>query len=117
MRKREIWLVALCAAGAVAACVDVQGGEVGTYGSPCGSGFQALLLCGREAGGADPQGSTSPDNDRPATCADACAVLVSCNSSGGSVSDCTGECIAEAPLQSLLDCIVAAGCEYQTCVP
>ena len=115
MKRNSLWLGALCAASWFAACVDTESGDRGTYASPCGSTFRALLLCGRESGGADPQSPPGPGITRPATCADACEILVACGS--GSASECTDECLAEAPAQSLLDCVVAEGCNYRACVP
>jgi hypothetical protein len=102
----------------VAACVDVESGEMGVYGSPCGSSFHELLLCDREAGGADPGAGGGPggeQGDGPATCADACEVLVACQ--GGSVPECTAECTSSMPSQSLLQCIVDMGCAFESCIP
>lgn len=109
-----------CAAGlAAAGCVDVEGGDRGTYGSPCGTSFRALLLCGRESGGADPRGSTGGGGPAggggAATCADACNVVASCVSELD-VAECIAECEGGVP-QSLIDCIVANGCNYpQACL-
>jgi hypothetical protein len=97
------------------ACVDVEGGESGTYGSPC-SNYGGLLLCGRENGGADPQGSGGGGGGAGApagnTCNDACEVAAGCFPGEIDLAECESQCAQQPIPQPLIDCIVDNGCNY-----
>jgi hypothetical protein len=103
---------------ATASCVDVDQGESGSYGSPCSS-WGDLLLCGRESGGADPQGggSGSPGGgSQAATCDTVCEVVVGCFPGQITQQQCVTSCLEEGIPQASLDCIMANQCNYpQAC--
>ena len=109
-------LVLAALLAAAASCVDVEGGEIGTYGSPCGN-YGGLLLCGRESGGADPEGSGGtggPGGGQPdgADCDSVCEVVVSCCPGQITQAECAASCRENPIPQATLDCIIANQCNY-----
>ncbi len=114
MRREALALAIAACAGA--ACVDATEGEQGVYGSPCATGFNQVLLCGRESGGADPNpgGGTTGGGEQPYTCADACQQFADCGffQEPGDQAQCEAECPAGSnPAQ--LECIRDAGCSIE----
>jgi hypothetical protein len=91
----------------LAGCIDVEGGHQATYQTPCGT-FAGLLLCDRESGGADPDAADAGVG--AATCETACEVIVTC--SFDDPAQCLLECESQNVSQSVLDCIVTAGCDF-----
>jgi hypothetical protein len=113
-------LTALLLLGA-AACVDVQDGDMGFYEDPCGTSYQAALLCGRESGGADPQrggpaaggGAEGPPTT---SCEDVCELLAACVgiTDPQEIAQCVVECQAMSTPEQR-QCIIANGCNFQVC--
>ena len=120
MRRGFLGLAFAAVLAAGASCVDVEQGESGSYTSPCSS-WGDLLLCGRESGGADPQGGGSPtpgggDPGGGATCQTVCEVVVSCFPGQITQGECESACASDPIPQASMDCIIANQCNYpQAC--
>ena len=99
-------------------CIDVEGGDRGVYGDACTGSFRNILLCDRGSGGADPAARPPGASGERATCASVCQIIGACFGEPNEVPDCIANCAADVTAsQAVLDCIQAAGCDFQHCVP
>lgn len=119
------WWIAVAVLGALSlvsvgssGCVDTEGGDFGTYGSPCAGGFGDLLRCSRESGGADPETGDPDPGQVGDDCVELCEILCQCfGCESSEETECVGDC-RQAPLPPQdVECIKQNRCNLEICFP